>query len=171
MAKGIKKILRLTLIFTFIFSCSACDYEYYLYHENIRKETRVSFIELINYNNPDAQNNPLEKYPFNVEYIEILEALSTDSVDGFLIELSEIGRLSSKGKNILNSPNGIGIRLTYHDNGFTLITVTVVNGEDSIFVGHYDASANIEGYYGISLQEMIDDFRVFVNEYFITQIS
>lgn len=165
------KALSLIMFMFCIFLLTACDYEYYLYHDAIRKDTEVDRIELINYNSPDAQENPLEIYQFDLERLEILEILNIDKIDSFLADIEEIGGLSGKLKQVLKSPNGVGIRLTYQDNGFTIITVTNINGIDAIFSGHYDADTNIEGTFGISWSKMIDDFKVLINGYFDTQIS
>lgn len=39
--------------------------------------------------------------------------------------------------------------ITYQDDGFTFITVSNENDVEAIFVGHYDANSNVEGFYGI----------------------
>jgi len=166
-----KNGLILIFLVIFIILLTACDYYYDLYHEYIREETEVTSVELIYYNNPTVKDNPLEIYPFDLEQLEILEALNIDKIDCFLIEIENIGGFSSKLKEKLKSPNGDGIKLTYDDNGFTLITVTVINDIKIIFVGDYDADENIEGFYGISWPEMIDDFKFLINKYFITQIE
>lgn len=171
MSKYIKKFLIVALVIVSMIILSACDYEYRLYHEYIREETKVINIELINYNNALAQENPFEEYSFDLEKLEILETLDANSINEFLVEIEKIGGLGGKPENMLKSPLGSGIRIGYKDSGFTLITVTVINELNVIFVGHYDADANIERCYGISWQEMIDDFKSLVNDYFIEQIS
>ena len=170
MLKLIKKLFIFILFITFVLSLTACDHGYHLYHEYIHKESNIISIELINYDNPVAQNNPLEESLFDLERLEILGTLSVDNIGGFLNKLSEIGGLTGRHKKVLNSPTGKGIRLIYQDGFFTLITVTVVEGKDCIFVGHYDADTKNAGKFGIYWQEMIDDFKTLVNEYFSTQI-
>ncbi|XMB72157.1 hypothetical protein RJI07_08615 [Mycoplasmatota bacterium WC30] len=103
--------------------------------------------------------------------LEILETLNEDEIDSLTTELSEIGGLSSKLEQTIDSPKGKGILITYVDNGISLITVTNIDGIDCIFVGHYDADRNIEHSYGISWQEMIDDFKNVVQSYFDFEIE
>ncbi|MCL2817832.1 MAG: hypothetical protein FWD39_05555 [Clostridiales bacterium] len=165
----LKKGLLSVLLIGCIFSLAACDFQYGLYHSRTKKE--VISIELINYNSPDAKSNPKEEYPFDLEKLEVLETLSSDSFEGFLAELSEIGGLAAKHKQVLNSPVGVGIKITYHDGSFAIITVTVVNEKEYVFRGEYDADSSIKWYFGIPWQDMIDDFKTLVNKYFDTQIE
>ncbi|MDD3126428.1 MAG: hypothetical protein WC479_01585 [Candidatus Izemoplasmatales bacterium] len=167
----IRKNLLFLIIVCSAFLLIACDYEYYLYHENIRENTEVVQIDLVNYNNPIDTENSTENTVYDVEKLVILETLNSDEYENFLGELSEIGGLSSKLEQTINSPNGTGILITYQDGGVTLITVSNINDNDCIFVGHYDASANLEGFYGISWPMMIDDFKAIMLKYFDTNID
>jgi hypothetical protein len=72
---------------------------------------------------------------------------------------------------MINSPNGMGILIIYQDGGFILITVSNVNDDDCIFWGSYSSNATIEYYFGISWQEMIDDFEALIVKYFDTEIE
>lgn len=175
MSKCIKKIVILTLVVPFVFSLSACDYSYYLYHNTDGNQTflnkDVTIIQLIKYENLSVQNDPLREYELDLNTLEILEPLIADNIESFVNELIKIGGLSGKFKQVINSPNGIGIRIIYDDESFTLITTTVIDGRDCIFLGEYDADANRERYFGISWQEMIDDFKTLINEYFTMKIS
>lgn len=169
----ISKILLLGLIISCVVLLTACsqDYEYYLYHDYIRENTEVVEIKLIIYNDPINTENSTEKTPYDVEKLETLETLNSDDNEKFLSELSEIGGLSSKLDQTINSPSGTGILIIYQDGGFTLITVANINDNDCIYVGHYDASANAEGSYGISWPEMIEDFKAIIMKYFDTSIE
>ena len=167
----ISKLLVLILTICAAFLLFACDYEFYLYHENIRENTEVVQIDLVNYTNPISEENQSENTLYDVEKLEVLETLNLDDYEIFLSELSEIGGLSGKFPETVSSPNGTGILITYQDGGVTLITVSVVNDIDCIFVGHYDANASIEGFYGISWQDVIDNFCALILEYFDTEID
>ncbi|MDY0209165.1 MAG: hypothetical protein RBR48_03210 [Bacilli bacterium] len=167
----IRKLLLLLLIVCSAFLLTACDYEYYLYHDYIRENTEAVKIELLKYNNPINTENSTENTLYDDEKLVILETLNLDDNQSFLNELSEIGGLSSKLKQTINSPNGTGILITYQDGGVTLITISNINDNDCIFVGHYDASANVEGFYGISWSEMIDDFKMLLLKYFDRNID
>ena len=165
------KLLVLLLIVCATFLLYACDYEYYLYHENIRKNTEVVQIDLVKYTNPSYEENQSENTLFDVEKLEVLETLNSEDNLNFLSELSEIGGLSGKFPETVNSPNGTGILITYQDGGFTLITVSKVYDIDCIFVGHYNENASIEGFYGISWQDLINQFRALILEYFDTELD
>ncbi|MFA5289907.1 MAG: hypothetical protein WC351_02555 [Candidatus Izemoplasmatales bacterium] len=167
----IQKMFLLLLIVCSAFLLTACDYEYYLYHDYIRENTEVVKIELVNYINPSDTENSTENTVYDVEKLVILETLNSDDIESFLSDLSEIGGLSSKRKQTINSPNGTGILIAYQDGGVTLITVSNINDNDCIFVGHYDESANLEGVYGISWPRMIDDFKAIILKYFDTNID
>ena len=167
----IQKNLLCLIIVCSAFLLTACDYEYYLYHDYIRENTEVVQIDLVNYNNPIDTENSTDDTVYDVEKLVILETLNSNDYDSFLSELSEIGGISSKLEQTINSPNGTGILITYQDGGGTLITVSNINDNDCIFVGHYDASANIEGFYGISWPMMINDFKAIILKYFDTNIE
>lgn len=165
-----KVICLLTALLCLVF-LFACDYEYDLYHENIREETEVVGIDLIQYYGQNEGNDISGDPVFDAEKLEVLKTLKPVDLDPFLDELSGIGGLSGKFEQVMDSPNGKGIRITYVDGGFTLITVAKANEKDSIFFGNFDSCNEVERYYGISWQEMIDDFRALVGEYFSVEIQ
>jgi hypothetical protein len=166
--KIIRKFLSFSALVCTAILLVACDYEYDLYHEFIREETEVEKIELITY---DGQGEGSSDHPvFDSEKLEVLDTLDADDIDAFLVELSEIGGFSSKRKQVMDSPNGKGIRLTYIDGGFTLITISTVDENESIFFGNFDASENIERFYGIIWPEMITDFKTLIFDYFEIEI-
>ena len=162
--------LLFVLLICFIMLLTACvqDHEYYLYHKHIRDNTEVIKIELIYYDNQINLDNSTENILY---HIETLETLNVDEYEDFLGELSEIGGLSNKLEQTIDSPNGTGVLIMNQDDGFTLITVSTVKNTDCIFVRHYDAYTSIEGYYGISWPEMIEDFKKLVNRYFTSQLN
>jgi hypothetical protein len=163
---GYMKCRKVIILFwTFIFSIllSSCDYGYNLYHTNTRDGAEVVNIELIYYDKND-NDNELNNGEFVLENLEVIESLSDNDIDIFLEQLSEIGGITSRKKQVMDFPNGTGIRITYEDNGFTLITVN--NNADTIFVGDYDLNSNVEAYYGISWKEMINDFNSLISIYF-----
>lgn len=174
MIKLRKTILIIFLVFCTLF-LSACDYSYYLYHNTdgneIFLEKEVIGIELIKYENLAAENDPLEEYELDLNRLEVVENLNADNIESFLNELTKIGGISGKSKQVLNSPNGMGIRIVYDDFSFTLITTTIINGKDCIFLGEYDENEEIGITFGIAWQEMIDDFKTLINKYFIIDID
>ena len=167
----IKHIMLLVLMIGSVFLLTACDYEYYLYHGNIRVNTEVEKVELISYSHQNSTDNSEDNLLFDDEKLVLIETLDSNNNQAFLSELSEIGGLSSKLEQTIESPNGTGIMITYQDDGFTLITVSNENDVEAIFVGHYDTSSNVEGFYGISWPDMIDDFKDLLVEYFDTNMD
>lgn len=167
MSKYIKNFIIGIFIFVAILSLSACDPPLPLY--NRKKD--VICIELVNYNSFETQSNSIENCPFLIEKLEILEKLDSEKFEDFLTELPKISLAGTDDEWIINSPNGLGVRLMYHDKSFTLITVSDIEGIDCIFVGDYDADTNIEHYFGIDSQELIYDFRNLVDKYFTEAIK
>jgi len=165
----VRHMILLVLIIGSVFLLTACDYEYYLYHGNIRVNTEVEKVELISYSHQNSTDNSEDNLLFDDDKLVLIETLDSNNNQAFLSELSEIGGLSSKLEQTIESPNGTGIMITYQDDGFTLITVSNENDVEAIFVGHYDANSNVEGFYGISWPDMIDDFKELINSYFVTQ--
>lgn len=169
-----KGLMIIFLMFSLVLLTS-CDYTYYIYHntngEDLFTDKDVTRIELIDYKNPVIEDNPLEDIEFNEDKIEILEILEQNEIFSFIDKISKIGGISSKLKNKLNSPHGKGIRIIYNDDSFTLITVAIVKNQEYIFLGEYSSEKELGLKFGISWQEMIDDFKELINEYFNTIID
>ena len=158
-----------TLCFSFLlFACVnfAWDYEFFLYYLDDRDISEIEQISLVNYINPVNEENPSENAQYDVEKLIVLETLNSEDYENFLGELSEIGGLAGRIPEVVSSPNGTGILVTYQNGGFTLITVSTVNDVDCIFVGRYTSNATIEEYFGISWPEMINDFEALIDKYF-----
>lgn len=171
----LNKVLSLILLMFCIVLLTACDYSYYLYHNTDGNEVflnkDVTSIELIKYENLIVQDDPLAKHELDLNKLETLESLDSDNFESFINELATIGGLSGKFEQVLKSPNGVGIRIIYDDGSFTLTTITVIDGRECIFLGEYNTDEKMVMNFGISWQEMIDDFKVLINEYFTTQIN
>lgn len=172
--RKLKKGLLLVVFVGCIFSLTACDYTYYLYHNTDGNETflnkDVTTIELIEYKNPKVYNDPLRKHELDLNKLEVIETLNTDDFKSFTNELIKIGGLSGKFKQELNSPCGMGFRIIYDDGSFTLVTVSLINGKDCIFLGEYGADEKIGITFGIAWQDMINEFKALINKHFTTQI-
>lgn len=170
----LNKILILILLIGSVVLLTSCDYTYYIYHntngEDLFLDKEVTSIELIEYKNPMIEENPLKDFEFSSDKIEALETLEQENLIGFIEKISEIGGISSKLKNLLSSPHGKGIRITYNDDSFTLITVTNINGSECIFLGEYSAESKLGLQFGISWQDMIDEFKELINTYFVKEI-
>lgn len=166
-----KKLMLIVLISILSFSLVGCDYSYHFYNRDNREKGTI-LIELVNYNDPSIIENPLANHPLDLTKIEVLEILSNDQIDEFTEELYYIEGLSGKPREVINSHNGIGIRITHNDNSFRLITVTslaVANdtGSNAVFIGDYDENGNIlVDPYGFSWPELIDEFKALLSKYF-----
>src|SRR5690554_3978574 len=138
----LSKALSLIMLIFCIVLLTACDYTYYLYHNTdghiIFLNKDVVSIELIRYENLMIQDNPLEKHELELDKLGILESLDSDIFESFVNELAKIGGLSGKFEQVSNSPDGVGIRIIYDDDSFTLTTITVIDGRECIFLGEYD---------------------------------
>lgn len=171
----LNKVLMLILLIGSVVLLTACDHTYYIYHntngEDLFLDKEVTSIELIEYKNPTVEDKPLKDFEFSADKIEILETLEQKNIVSFIEKISEIGGISGKFKNLLSSPHGKGIRIIYSDDSFTLVTVTIINGNECIFLGEYNAEKKLGLKFGISWQEMIDDFKELINDYFNTKTN
>ncbi|HOW38430.1 MAG TPA: hypothetical protein P5154_01825 [Candidatus Izemoplasmatales bacterium] len=164
-------LLILCLSFS-LFSCGVFSLErqYFLYDLHDRDTSEIVQISLINYVNPQNEENPSQNEQYNVEKLIILETLNSDEFGNFVSELSEMGGIAGTFPEIVSSPNGKGILITYQDGGFILITVSQVNDDDCIFFGDYNSNGTFEYSFGISWSEMIADFKTLILSYFEVEI-
>jgi len=167
-------LLLLTICYSFLlFACGifVIERQYFLYDLHDREISEIVQISLVNYINPVNVENQSDNEQYDVEKLIILETMNLEEYEDFLCELSDIGGIAGTFPEMINSPNGMGILITYQDGGFILITVSNVNDDDCIFWGSYSSNATIEYYFGISWQEMIDDFEALIVKYFDTEIE
>ncbi|AUD62393.1 hypothetical protein BK010_01900 [Tenericutes bacterium MO-XQ] len=171
----VKKMLMLIVTIILGVLLVSCDYSYYLYYNSdgtdLFVDKDVSSIELIQYENINTRNNPLDKEDFDIRKLEVLETLQSDYMESFVSELSQIGGLSGKYEEKISSPLGMGIRIIYEDQSFTITTITIIDEVETVFMGDYNQNEELDMYLGISWQEMIDDFKELINSYFVTQYS
>ena len=166
-------LFLLTLCLTFsLISCGffSLERQYFLYDLHDREISEIVQISLINYVNPLNEENPSENEQYDVEKMIILETLNSDEFGNFVSELSEMGGIAGTFPEIVSSPNGKGILITYQDGSFILITVSQVNDDDCIFLGDYNSNNTIEYSFGISWSEMIADFKTLILSYFEVEI-
>lgn len=154
------KILLLLFLFIVIILLSSCDYSYYLFYSD---DKEVTSIELINYAYIDTDEQ-IEAAEYNFNNVEILETLSEDDIEVLIDELSKIGGISSKYKNIKDNPSGFGILILYEDNSFTIITVD--ENSETIYLGEYNSELKRQDYFGIARPDMIVEFQNLIEEYF-----
>lgn len=135
-------------------------------------DKKVVTVDLINYDNPDARNNPSEIYAFDLEKIEVLEALDLDSTEfeDFSKEMNIRVHMKMNRKQFLYSHDGKGLRIVYKDGSFQIITLTNINDKDYFFVGIYDVSGAVEASKDVEMVYATEKFRDVINKYFTTQI-
>ncbi len=165
LSKYSKKIIILFMMITCLIFLVGCDYEVNLYNENVRNGLEIIKIELVEYNlDFDYANNEMEK--FEVNHIEVIDTLNNDLIDSFLEELSTIGGITSKPKNPIKSPCGIGVILTYEDEGVTILTVIEDCDDLIMYIGDYDQNLNLEYYESFIWAEVTDSFKDIISNYF-----
>ena len=144
-------------IILMVLCLSACDPSDFYYNYDELKELAVE-IQLINYNNPKAEeiNEFLvekreEMKPFHFDKMEVAEVLSETEIDDFLKEISEIEFLMSWVH--ADSPNGRCIRIIYENGDFEII------GDH--YVGSFDSEGNVKRFIGLPnqrLENLIDEY-------------
>jgi hypothetical protein len=171
MVKTVKRVLLMLVAFSLLLFLVACDYSYYLYRVPEGKEA-IS-IELINYHNLEAKDNPMGYYPLDLGKIEILETLDFSMFDGFLGGLrSIIEPIAGKYTQSVFFHDGIGVKITYKDESFAVITLKSIDGKDYFYEGDYDSSLNtIQAKDIPAYPNMVEDFKVLINKYFERQIE
>lgn len=154
------KSMFFLLTIILIILLSSCDYSYHLFYND---DKEVTLVELISYTCNDAVEH-IEIGEYNPNSFIILESLEEAQIEIFIEELSEIGGISSRYKNIVENPCGTGIEITYEDDSFTVITV--YEDSDAIYLGEYDSESELQDFFGINRQDIIDDFTDLIEVYF-----
>ena len=134
----------------------------------INKE--VITVELINYDNPEAIGNPSEKYALDLKKIEVLETLSIAEFENFSKEINIRVHMKMNRKQFLYSHNGIGLKFTYEDNSFQIITLTEIDDNNYFFVGSYDEIGIEIASKDVNMPYASEKFKEVINKYFTTQI-
>ncbi|MFA7724993.1 MAG: hypothetical protein WCX25_02800, partial [Candidatus Izemoplasmatales bacterium] len=141
----------------------------YFFKNNTRND-EIESVELISYSpeNVAVVESADEMLDFQSENMEILEILDAAKNADFIFEFSSIEFF--QGYPHLNTPNGMGIKINYHNGDFLIVTDSFideeVNGGDAIL---YNSDGIFIDYYGsISwLQNLID----LINGFFEKQIE
>lgn len=157
-----KKIIVVLALALVVLSLTACDPAHYNYnHEELKNN--VVRVELINYDNPDAKEL-FEKrdkvIAVNLDKIEVVETLSEDKVNDFLLDFSKILFLEYWRHS--DSPRGTCVRIVYENGDFEVVSHEVV------YAGRFDSEGNVVEFVGgLSGRNNLINL---VNKYFITQI-
>lgn len=141
---------------------SGCDPDsyYYDYEELVSTVTRI---ELIQFENEEAKElfekrDKVLEYDFQKE--TIIEALSEEKIDEFLLEFSRIGHLETWRH--LDSPRYECIKITYSDGSFDVICCS------EIFSCKYEQDGKVKYFIGTGGGIYLIDL---INEYFQTKIE
>ena len=167
MRKLLKKMLVVSLSFGLVFILTSCDYGYCIYQE---KDKPTKKVELINYDNPDARENPKTKYPLDLDKLEVIEELDSEKIESFLDGLAYSFVLNGRPIKVLCSHDGIGVRITYEDDSFDIITLTTIEDKPIFFKGEYSADGVLVWSEDLNFEGFDVSFRKVINDHFTTQI-
>ena len=160
-----KKIAFLSLLISILVLIISCDYQVSLYNTNVRDGIKVVNVDLIRYNSPnDILTDEMET--FSSDYLETIARLSNDNLTEFLDKLAEISVISSKPKNNIKAPSGLGVLLTYEDNGFTIITSATLDENNVMYIGDFSSNSTLEYFESFIWNEGAVLFDNLVFEYF-----
>jgi hypothetical protein len=170
MSKFAKNIFLTSLFVALTFSLFACSYLHFVYR---KPDKEVASVQLVYYDNSNARNNPLEWQPLNLDKLEILETLNTNEIESFVDKLSRIqGVHGGMYRQKLFSHDGIGVRITYEDGSFTVITLTLMDGDNNaFFIAEYDKDYNQVESRSVDAtivytERMAREFHELINEHF-----
>ena len=136
-----KNIVLLVLIFSLVV-LTACDPNSYIYDCDTLK-TNVELIELINYDNADADQlfearKKVKPFDFSKSYL--ISTLPKEENDEFLLEFSEI-EFMLVWKH-MDSPVGKSLKINYTDGSFDIICL------EAQFSCQYDCYGNVDFFIG-----------------------
>lgn len=130
----------------------------------------VERIELIKYCDPDVKANPKGEYEFKDEILETIETLSGEERDRFVDEFYIYYRTPLVTPK-LHSPYGTGIKITYDNGDFQIITLTVLNDSYYIYNGFYNPDGTKDRGYDLKSNNVSIRFIEFIQKYFKTPVE
>jgi hypothetical protein len=152
------------LLCLFTFCLVACDAVYSVYE---KRDIESPSVELIYYDNPNASLNPSEKSPLNIDMLKVVGVLDATKYADFLQELSDIGEhAGGLYRQELYSHDGTGVRITYIDGSFDLITLADISGKYHFFIAEYDNAGNQTKSKGWPIQYLAEEFIDLLDKYF-----
>lgn len=161
-----KKTLLIFITIALSLILSSCDYIQVLSEEN---DEPIVLIEFIKYNNPLVIENPKGGYKFDSKLLTIYESLEEDLIETFMKELDGISDyFAPVYRTYINSHNGFGIRISYADKRFRILTVTEVNNSRypiMIYSATYNDNNEIKKDYNAYSQVIIEGFEKLLAKY------
>ena len=139
MLKFSRKLFCFTLLWFSMFALTGCESMYGL--SRWYGKTVIG-VELIYYYNPDAVLYPSYAFPFDINRLEVLDVLPSESVTYFVDALA-ISAVGIPIRQALFSHNGKGYRLIHDDGSSLIMTLSIVNGENHFFTSLIDETGNV----------------------------
>jgi len=162
-----RKLLFIVMAISLNLILSSCDYIQVLSEKN---DEPTVLIEFIKYNNYLVVENPKGGYIFDPDLLTVYEVLEEDLMNVFMKELDEISDyFAPVYRTYINSHNGFGLRISYEDNSFRILTVTEVNNSQfptMIYSATYNANKEIIKDYNAYSQVIIEGFEKLLVKYF-----
>lgn len=157
-----KRGFKLGILCLFCLLLTGCEPIHFYYNYEDLSETVVA-IELINYDNPEAEmvadNFSRAKHlDFDFDYMGTIEVMAADDFDAFFQDISD--------QTILNhvrhkdSPVGLCIRVVYESGDFDIIS--------SRYIGRFNDEGGFVEFMGIFDAGLYFDL---INQYFTIQID
>ena len=159
-----KKTRLICLLLCLSFLLCGCDPTWWSCGEVLQEE--VAKVELIYYYCAEATVHAYTGFgdekvlPFDSQKAEVLETLSQDKQEEFLVDLA-ICRLWA-GAEYADSPSGFSLRLTYSDGSFAVISVL------GTLICHYAANGEVLRVIGAPID--LAKYYELIREHFETKI-
>jgi len=158
------------LLLLFLTACDPTPFSFD-YKDTLQDLVRV---ELVDYQNSKTRQintfvGPVNSriLPFNHDDMIVVETLTTEDIDAFVSDLSEVVILYKYWVQ-LNGPQNLCLRLVYENGDFIILTCLYEEYSLVGFIGEYDSDGNVKDYIGGF--RSVHDFTDLVNKYFETQL-
>ena len=166
MTKLVNKIFIMVMLFYLTVILVGCEYGNTLY--GIHDISQIREIELIYYDNPEAVYKSTLGMPFDFSKKTVISVLYEEAlIKSFIEELSRPWSISGRPPTLFYSNQGRGIRIVYVDGGFSVITLSEVNGRYGFFSTIFDKDNNNEFSRNvIGFDDFIEVFNSLIDRYF-----
>ena len=165
MTKLVNKIFIMVILSFLVINLVGCDYGNSLYGWI---EREIVNIELIYYDNPEAVYKSTLGTPFDFSRKTVISVICEgERIKTFIEELRRPWSVSGRPPTLFYSNQGRGIRIVYVDGGFSVITLSEVNGRYGFFSTIFDRDNNNESSWNvIGFDDFIEVFNSLIDRYF-----
>ena len=167
-----KRVFSILFAFCFMFFVCSCGTSYGDVEEYINN---VQKIELIEYENAKAKQGSnwhalfgFGAHTFEESKCAVLEELSAEKHEIFITEFFAAD--DPHGEWVTDSPSGQGVRITFKDNSFTVITWGYAEGQPAGYIARYNANGGSCGTC-VGFKALGSKYLVVVAKYFETRIQ